>query len=79
MIHTSLVGNIFDFAIQQPFNPNVGGMDYQETMNNIIKVGGGVAGVLQMFSGRSWHTLQANGTYKKIKNLEYLTFPCVKK
>lgn len=44
-----------------------------------LKVGGGVTGVLQMFSGRSWHTLQADGTYKKIKNLEYLTFPCVKK
>ncbi len=38
----------------------------------------GLSGIMHKAQGRSWHELQSDGTYKKLKNLEYITFPCIK-
>ena len=40
---------------------------------------GGTAKLLHMAQGRSWHELQPDGSYKKLKNLDYITFPCAEK
>ena len=41
-IAATIVGNIMAFTVQQPISPNVNKINFENTTNNMIKVGGGL-------------------------------------